>query len=75
VKNYDVVIWKEEGVWTAHSPSVPGAYGLGSTVDDAKRDLGEALTLLLRYIEDASKHKRLKIASLICHLTDAKMSS
>jgi hypothetical protein len=46
MKTYDTITWKEEGVWTAHSPSVPGVYGLGSTRDTANRDLREALALL-----------------------------
>lgn len=50
MKTYDVISWKEEGVWTAHSPSVPGVYGLGSTRDSANRDLSEALTLLSQYL-------------------------
>jgi predicted RNase H-like HicB family nuclease len=52
MKTYDVVIWKEEGVWTAHSPSVPGVYGLGSTRDIANRDLKEALALLSHYLRE-----------------------
>jgi predicted RNase H-like HicB family nuclease len=52
VKTYDVVIWKEEGIWTAHSPSVPGVYGLGSTREIANRDLKEALALLSHYLRE-----------------------
>lgn len=46
----DCVIWEEDGVWTAHAPSVPGAYGLGSTPAEAKRDLTEALELMSDYL-------------------------
>ena len=45
-----MLTWEEEGVWTSHAPSVPGAYGLGSTPAASKRDLEEALGLLAEYL-------------------------
>ena len=52
MRMYDVITWEEEGIWTAHSPSVPGVYGLGSTPDIANRDLSEALSLLSEYLQE-----------------------
>lgn len=43
----------EEGMWTAHAPSVPGAYGLGPSSDAAEADLREALELLAEHLEEA----------------------
>jgi len=52
MRTYDVLTWEEEGVWTAHSPSVPGVYGLGSTPDVADRDLKDALDTLAEYLRE-----------------------
>lgn len=49
---YDYVAWKEEGVWSAHCPAIPGAYGIGPTPASAVADLKEALGLLVEYLKD-----------------------
>lgn len=40
---YTVVTWKEEGIWTAHSPVVPGVWGLGKSRRAAVADFQSAL--------------------------------
>lgn len=51
-KKYEFVAWKDEGVWTAHSPSVAGVYGLGSTMAAAQKDLADAIAELLDYLRE-----------------------
>ncbi len=52
---YRFVAWKESGMWTAHSPSVPGVYGVGSTAASAERDLREALVLVASYLTEGRR--------------------
>jgi predicted RNase H-like HicB family nuclease len=52
MKSYDVITWEEEGIWTSHAPSVPGAYGLGETPAESKHDLEEALGTLSEYLDE-----------------------
>lgn len=49
---YKYVAWKEEGVWTAHCPAIPGVYGLGSSVAASVSDLEEALRLLAEHVAE-----------------------
>jgi len=49
---YDYIAWREEGVWTAHSPSLPGVYGVGKTRDQAERDLFESVDELMDYLDE-----------------------
>lgn len=49
MSKYDVVVWSEEGVWTAHSPSVPGVYGLGKSRRAAVADFKLALSDEIAY--------------------------
>jgi predicted RNase H-like HicB family nuclease len=49
---YAYITWTEEGQWTAHSPSVPGVYGVGRTRDRAVADLGEALDEMFDYLAE-----------------------
>jgi predicted RNase H-like HicB family nuclease len=49
---YDYVSWREEGVWTAHCPAIPGAYGLGATSAQAVADLKDALYELDDYLSE-----------------------
>lgn len=51
---YPYMAWKEGGVWTAHAPAIPGAYGLGATQREAASDLREAISLALAYREEQS---------------------
>jgi predicted RNase H-like HicB family nuclease len=44
MRKYDFVVWSEEGKWTAHSPAMPGVYGIGRTRKRAEADLFEAMT-------------------------------
>jgi len=49
---YEYVSWEEEGIWTAHAPSFPGVYGIGSTSREAEKDLLEALELMTSYLTE-----------------------
>jgi predicted RNase H-like HicB family nuclease len=51
-KIYPVTLWKEEGMWTAHAPSIPGLYGLGKTPAAAKRDLAAGMRDLFAYLDE-----------------------
>jgi predicted RNase H-like HicB family nuclease len=51
-KEYDYLVWREEGVWTAHSPSIPGVFGLGDTKKEAEEDFFEALALMASYLDE-----------------------
>jgi len=39
-------------MWTAHSPAVPGAYGIGTSKKAALRDLAAAFETLFSYLEE-----------------------
>jgi predicted RNase H-like HicB family nuclease len=52
MRRYGYVAWQDEGLWTAHSPSVPGVYGVGSTRRAAERDLFDALEEMLSYLAE-----------------------
>jgi predicted RNase H-like HicB family nuclease len=52
MRKYDYVAWKDEGLWTVHSPSVPGVYGVGATRREAEADFIDALSELLAYLRD-----------------------
>jgi len=52
---YEYVAWKDEGIWTVHSPSVPGVYGLGGTFREAERDYIEALDTLTDYLSEINE--------------------
>jgi predicted RNase H-like HicB family nuclease len=41
----DLVFVEEEGKWSAHDPTVPGAYGLGDSKKAAEADLREMLRI------------------------------
>ena len=49
---YDLIVWKDEGVWTAHSPSISGVYGVGTTAREAKADFAAAATEMLDYLDE-----------------------
>jgi predicted RNase H-like HicB family nuclease len=51
----ECVMWDEDGVWTAHAPSVPGVYGLGDTPEASSKDLTEALELMSAYLHDVGE--------------------
>jgi len=40
---------KTEGVWVVHSPTTPGAYGVGKTLDEAREDYGDAFESCLDF--------------------------
>jgi predicted RNase H-like HicB family nuclease len=44
-----LVVVEEDGMWSAHDPTVPGAYGLGDSKEAAEADLREMLELLAAY--------------------------
>jgi len=52
MKSYDYVAWQSEGIWTAHSPSVPGVYGVGKTRAEAAADLGAGLSDMLDHLRE-----------------------
>ncbi len=52
-----LVVIQEEGIWSAHDPKVPGAYGIGDSKDEAEADLREMLAVLAKY--DAGKRRKL----------------
>lgn len=52
MKKYDFIAWQDEGIWTAHSPSVPGVYGVGDTRREAQDDLANAILELFAYLSD-----------------------
>jgi predicted RNase H-like HicB family nuclease len=52
------VAWVEEGQWTAHSPSMPGVYGVGETSAAAVADLEEALAELDSYLDEIGERRR-----------------
>ncbi len=54
-RSYDYLIWQEEGLWTAHSPSVPGVYGVGATRREAEKDFFEALGEMVAYLKDVGE--------------------
>lgn len=52
---HDVVAWEEDGIWTAHAPSIRGVYGLGATRKKAEEDLTEAANLLFKVMTKAKE--------------------
>ena len=56
-REFDCILWLEEGMWTAHSPSVPGVYGLGRTRGAAEKDLVDGLYDLFTYLEDIGERQ------------------
>ncbi|MBA2693962.1 MAG: type II toxin-antitoxin system HicB family antitoxin [Rubrobacter sp.] len=42
----------EDGGYVARVPAVPGVAGQGETEEEAYRDVGEALRVLLEYLEE-----------------------
>ena len=52
MRKYNCIVWKEDGIWTAHSPSVPGSYGTGRTRQSAIADLTSALRDVVAYLKD-----------------------
>ncbi len=56
-REFDCISWLEEGQWTAHSPSVPGVYGLGRTRAAAEKDLADGLDDLFVYLEDIGERQ------------------
>ena len=51
-RRYNYIAWKEAGTWTAHSPAVPGVYGLGKTRKAAESDLASGLRELSGYLKE-----------------------
>ena len=50
-----IVITKEDGIWSAHDPAVPGVYGLGPSRKAALADLVEAKAALDEYVITAEE--------------------
>lgn len=44
---FTAVIERDEGWYVAYCPEVPGANGQGTTKEEARRDLAEAIALIL----------------------------
>ena len=49
---YPITIEKEDGQYYAYSEDLPGVYGIGDTIDDAKASMLEGIRL---YIEEGKK--------------------
>jgi predicted RNase H-like HicB family nuclease len=49
---YPITIEKEDGQYYAYSEDLPGVYGIGDTIDDAKASMLEGIRL---YIEECKK--------------------
>ena len=49
---YPISIEKEDGQYYAYSEDLPGVYGLGDTIDEAKASMLEGIRL---YIEECKK--------------------
>lgn len=49
---YPISIEKEDGQYYAYSDDLPGVYGLGDTIDEAKASMLEGIRL---YIEECRK--------------------
>ena len=45
---FTAIIEKDGERFMAYSPEVPGANGQGATVEECRRNLGEAITLILQ---------------------------
>lgn len=54
-RSYEFVSWEEEGIWTSHAPSFPGAYGLGKTPGESEKDLSEAVSLMMSYMVEVGE--------------------
>jgi predicted RNase H-like HicB family nuclease len=53
--SYPITIEKEREHYYAYSDDFPGVYGLGKTVEEAKRSILEAMNL---YIERSRKNRK-----------------
>ena len=56
-KTYPVMLWREEGIWTAHAPSIPGLYGLGRTPSAARRDLANGMHDVFTYLDEIGESR------------------
>ncbi|HUT76855.1 MAG TPA: type II toxin-antitoxin system HicB family antitoxin [Polyangia bacterium] len=53
--NFEVVIEKEdEGNYSAYSPTLPGCFSNGRTVEEAKQNIREAILLHLEALREKS---------------------
>ncbi len=54
MKRFVAVVFEdpEDGGYVARVPAVPGVAGQGETEEEAYRDVGEALRVLLEYLEE-----------------------
>lgn len=48
---YKCLLWKEDGTWTAHHPTL-GCFGVGGTRRIAAADLAEAIREMLAYLRE-----------------------
>jgi uncharacterized protein with HEPN domain/predicted RNase H-like HicB family nuclease len=64
-RKYGFVFWFEEGLWTAHAPAVPGAYGVGATALEAKDDLTQALGTLSEHLEKSGEKTKAAVCRLL----------
>ena len=51
-RQYGFVAWRSEGLWTVHSPSIPGVYGVGKTVEEAREDFIAAASDMVEYLAE-----------------------
>ena len=55
------MLWKEEGIWTAHAPSVSEVYGMGKTAAAAKRSLAAGIADLCAYLDEIGEPRPVSI--------------
>lgn len=56
----EVIIVKEDDMYTASAPSFPECLGIGATEEEALKDLGDSITIFLEEVIDETIHKILK---------------
>lgn len=56
----EVIIVKEEDMYTASAPSFPECLGIGTTEEEALKDLGDSISIFLEEIIEETIHKILK---------------
>ena len=49
MKEFDIIVEKDENVYIGYCPEVPEANGQGETIEECKQNLKEAIKLVLQY--------------------------
>lgn len=56
----EIIIVKEEDMYTASAPSFPECLGIGSTEEDSLKDLGDSISIFLEEVIEETIHKILQ---------------